>query len=75
MPENSLEKVSVAYTTSYILIGYFFGKQWKRLEAWLGPTALYLILAGIVLIVLGAIFRDSISKFLVRLWASKRQRS
>src|ERR1022692_1023054 len=66
---------SAGYATAYILIGYFFGKRWKLLDAWLGPTALYLILAGIVLIVLGAIFRDSISKFLVRLWASKRQRS
>ena len=66
---------SAVYATAYILIGYFFGKRWKLLDAWLGPTALYLILAGIVLIVLGAIFRDSISKFLVRLWASKRQRS
>ncbi len=66
---------SAAYTTSYILIGYFFGKKWKRLEAWLGPTALYLILAGIVLLVLGVIFRHSISKFTVRLWASKGRRS
>jgi membrane protein DedA with SNARE-associated domain len=66
---------SAAYTTSYILIGYFFGKKWKRLEAWLGPTALYLILAGMVLLVLGVVFRHSISKFLVRLWASKRKRS
>jgi membrane protein DedA with SNARE-associated domain len=66
---------SAAYTASYILIGYFFGKKWKRLEAWLGPTALYLILAGIVLLVLGVIFRHSISKFLVRLWASKRERN
>jgi membrane protein DedA with SNARE-associated domain len=64
---------SAAYTTSYILIGYFFGKKWKQLEAWLGPTALYLILAGIVLLVLGVIFRHSISKVLVRLWASKRK--
>ena len=66
---------SAAYTTSYILIGYFFGKQWKRLEAWLGLTALYLILAGIVLMALAVIFRDSLSKFLVRLWARRRERS
>jgi membrane protein DedA with SNARE-associated domain len=66
---------SAAYTTSYILIGYFFGKKWKRLEAWLGPTVLYLILAGIVLLVLGVIFRHPLSKFLARLWASKRERS
>jgi membrane protein DedA with SNARE-associated domain len=59
---------SVAYTTSYILIGYFFGKQWKLLKAWLGPTALYLILAGIALIVLGVVFRRSLSKLLARLF-------
>ena len=64
---------SAVYATAYILIGYFFGKRWKLLEAWLGPTALYLILAGIVLLVLGVIFRHSISKFLVRLWANKRE--
>jgi hypothetical protein len=28
---------SAAYSTVYILIGYFFGKQWKLLAAWLGP--------------------------------------
>jgi hypothetical protein len=27
---------SAAYTTVYILLGYFFGKQWKLLQAWLG---------------------------------------
>jgi len=62
---------SAVYTTSYILIGYFFGKKWKLLEAWLGPTALYLILAGIALIVLGVIFRHSLSKFLSRLLSKK----
>jgi membrane protein DedA with SNARE-associated domain len=66
---------AAAYTTSYILIGYFFGKKWKRLEAWLGPTALYLILLGVALIVLGVIFRHSLSKFLGRFWATKRERS
>ena len=48
---------SAGSTISYIPAGYFFGKQWKLLESWLGSTALYLILAGIVLIVLGVIFR------------------
>jgi membrane protein DedA with SNARE-associated domain len=55
---------SAAYTTTYILIGYFFGKKWKQLEAWLGPTALYLIFAGIFLMVLGVVFRHSLTKFL-----------
>ena len=58
---------SAAYTTSYILIGYFFGKKWKQIEAWFGPTALYLILVSIVLIVLGVLLRHSLSKFTVRL--------
>jgi len=65
---------SAAYATSYILIGYFFGKKWKLLEAWLGPTRLYLILAGIALIVLGVIFRHSLSGFLTRLFSKKRKR-
>ena len=65
---------SAVYTTSYILIGYFFGKKWKLLEAWLGATVLYLILAGIVLFALGVIFRHSISKFLVRFFSKKRKR-
>jgi membrane protein DedA with SNARE-associated domain len=58
---------SAAYVTSYILIGYFFGKKWKLIEAWLGPTALYLILGGIVLVVLGVIFRGFLAKFLTSL--------
>ena len=54
---------SMAYTISYILIGYFFGKQWKMLKAWLGPTALYLILALVTLIVLGVIYRHFLAGF------------
>jgi membrane protein DedA with SNARE-associated domain len=65
---------SAVYTTSYILIGYFFGKKWKLFEAWLGPTALHLILAGIAFIVLGVIFRDFLSKFLVRVFSKKHKR-
>jgi membrane protein DedA with SNARE-associated domain len=65
---------SAAYTTCYILIGYFFGKKWKLLEAWLGPTTFYLILAGIAFIVLGVIFRHSLSPFLTRLFSKKRKR-
>jgi membrane-associated protein len=64
---------SAVYTATYILIGYFFGKKWKLLEASLGPTALYLIFAGIAIMVLGVFFRHSVS----RCWAyiySKRQR-
>lgn len=53
---------SAAYTTAYILIGYFFGKKWKLLETWLGPTGIYLIGAAAALIVFGVIFRRSISK-------------
>jgi hypothetical protein len=52
----------------------FFGKKWKQLEAWLGPTALYLIFAGIILIVLGVIFRHSLSKFSARHFSKKRRR-
>jgi membrane protein DedA with SNARE-associated domain len=64
---------SAAYSTTYILIGYFFGKKWKLLEAWLGPTALYLILTLLVIVVLGVIFRHSLSGFLARLFPKNRQ--
>jgi membrane-associated protein len=58
---------SAAYSIVYILIGYFFGKKWKLLQAWLGPTVLYVILAGITLIVLGIIFRHTLSRYAARL--------
>jgi membrane-associated protein len=64
---------SAAYTTTYILIGYFFGKEWKQLEIWLGSTGLYLILAGIMLIVLAVIFRRPVSGFWARLFPKKRK--
>ena len=59
----------------YILLGYFFGKRWKLLETWLGPTALYLILAGFALMVLGVVFRHSVSSFLERIFYKKLKRS
>jgi membrane protein DedA with SNARE-associated domain len=65
---------SAVYAISYTLIGYFFGKKWKLLQAWLGPTALYLILAGITLIALGVIFRPYLSELLARLFPKKRKR-
>ena len=36
------------------------------LETWLGPMALYLILTGIILIILGVIFRHTIAGFWAR---------
>ncbi len=57
---------SAAYSTTYILLGYFFGKQWKRLVAWLGPVPLYLILAAIILMVLAVLFRHPLSDFWAR---------
>ena len=65
---------SVAYTATYILIGFFFGKQWKLLQAWLGPTALYLILAGIALAIFGVIYRNFLVSCLVRRLGNKRKR-
>ena len=55
---------SAIYATSYILIGYFFGKKWELLKAWLGPTALYLILGGAALLVFGVLFR----RFWLDIW-------
>ena len=65
---------SAAYSATYILAGYFFGRKWKMLEAWLGPTALYLIIAGVTLIVLGIIFRHALAGAWVRIFSKKRKR-
>jgi len=64
---------SAAYTIVYILLGYFFGKKWKLLQAWLGPTMLYVILVGIALIVLGIIFRHTLSRYVARLSSKGRK--
>jgi membrane-associated protein len=65
---------SAIWAPSYILIGYFFGKKWKVLEAWLGPTAPYLILAGIALTALAVIFRHSLPEFLAHVFSKNRKR-
>ncbi|MGB7769734.1 MAG: DedA family protein [Verrucomicrobiia bacterium] len=62
---------SVVSTASYILTGYFLGTKWNLLDAWLGPTMLYLMLAGMALIVLVVIFRHSLSGFWVRVSPKK----
>jgi len=62
---------SAAYSTMYILLGFFFGRQWNRLAAGLGPTPLYLMIAGIIVIVLAVIFRHSLS----RLWARRSSKT
>jgi membrane protein DedA with SNARE-associated domain len=64
---------SAAYSATYTLIGYLFGKQWKLLEAWLGSTALYLILAGLVVVALGVIFRNTIAGIWVRYSPKRHQ--
>ncbi len=66
---------SAAYTVTYILIGYFFGKKWKLLEAWLGPTVLYLIFAGIALIILLVVFGHSLYGLLTRFLFRKSKRT
>jgi membrane protein DedA with SNARE-associated domain len=66
---------SAAYSITYILLGYFFGKQWKRLEAWLGPTTLYLIFAAIILILLGVLFRNALSSFWARRFSKTRRQT
>ncbi len=53
---------SAAYSTTYILIGYFFGEKWKLLETWLGPTAIYLISAVLIVAILSLIFKHSALK-------------
>jgi membrane-associated protein len=65
---------SAAYTVSFILVGYFFGKKWERLEAWLGPTALYLIVGGMTLAILGVVLRHTVTKSWERVFAEKNKR-
>jgi membrane protein DedA with SNARE-associated domain len=65
---------SAAYTITYILIGYYFGKEWKWLVARLGSTALCLILAGLMLIILGVIYRKSLSAFFAWHFSKERRR-
>ncbi len=62
---------SAAYTMVYVLLGYFLGKQWKLLQAWLGQTALYAIMVAIALIVLGIVFRHTLSRYAARLSQKK----
>ncbi len=60
---------SAVYATTYILLGYYFGNKWKPLQASLGNTTLYLILTGIVLIALGVVFRQPLTKFWRRVFS------
>jgi membrane protein DedA with SNARE-associated domain len=66
---------SVVSTAGYILIGYYFGRKWKQLDAWLGPAMLCLMLAAMALIVLAVIFRHSLSGFWVRFPPPKKNAS
>ena len=58
---------SAAYSTAYILIGYFFGKKWKAFDAWISPAAPWLAAAGVLVVVLAVIFRRPLSKIRKRL--------
>jgi membrane protein DedA with SNARE-associated domain len=57
---------SAVYTIVYILLGYFLGRKWQLLQAWLGTTALYAIMAGIAVIVLGFMFRKVLFQYVAR---------
>ena len=65
---------SAIYATLYILIGCLFGKEWKFIKVWLGPTAVYLIIQGIVVVALAVIFRHFIYRLWTRLFFNKRKR-
>ena len=63
---------SVVYVAIYIALGYFFGKKWKALEAWCGPTTVYLVLGGVTLLVLGIIFRSALYQLYRRVVTHKK---
>jgi membrane protein DedA with SNARE-associated domain len=65
---------SAVSTLSYILLGYVFGKKWRLLEAWLGPTGAYLILAVMVVMVPVVIFRHHLSALILRVFARQPKR-
>jgi membrane-associated protein len=65
---------SAASTISYILLGYVFGKKWRLLEAWLGPTGAYLILAVMVVMVPVVIFRHHLSALILRVFVRQPKR-
>ena len=54
---------SAAYSITYTLIEYIFGKKWKQLEAWLGATELSLIFAGLGIVVFALLFRRPLLKW------------
>ena len=64
---------SVGYAATYILVGHFFGRRWKAIEAWLGSPTLYAILVAVALIACGVIFRHSLTRWFGCL-RPKRQR-
>jgi len=61
---------SAAYAAVYILLGYFFGKQWRALRDWLGADTLHLIELGLALValaVLGFVLRHRIAALCTRI--------
>jgi len=58
---------SLAYATTYILIGHFFGRRWKDFEAQLGPVALYSIVAAIAVLAIGVMSRHALGRLIARL--------
>jgi membrane-associated protein len=65
---------SVVYAAGYILVGYYFGKRWQSLEAWPGPTAVFLVIGGIVLAVLIVLFKGFFYHLWKELFSGKRKR-
>ncbi len=60
---------SAVYAALYILLGYLLGQHWAFLRSWLGPTAIYVILQGLVLVVLLVIFRRFLYRLLARIFS------
>jgi len=60
---------SAAYSVSYILIGYFFGKRWNAFRIWLGPEPVFWIAPAVVLVALLVIFHQAEYKLIARLFA------
>lgn len=54
---------ALAYSTTYTLIGYFFGQRWELFKSSLGPVVLYVLLIAAALFLLGLFLRRTIRTF------------
>jgi membrane protein DedA with SNARE-associated domain len=72
-PQRHFERhgAKAVFAAGYMLIGYVLGKEWKIIESWLGPIALYPIVTAIIVIAPVNMFRPALSAAFQRHFAKK----